>query len=224
MAPPPAAAASPESAAAAAAAAGGGGDGAPRRTGAGRSDRTVSRKAVPRAEAGERPRPWAAGARKEEPSPEGQVEADMPGEVGQRGAEAARARAPAEGPVASIACLLFSGALRGLGYRAGGRLPPERQKESRIVFVHLAGVLRGIIHGGQAGGVVGDRRAVRRDGIELVAAGILQLLAVPVRGAGGAEGKDKRDAGPEVVNQSTGDLMITVQGQEKGRPLFLQAL
>jgi hypothetical protein len=88
--------------------------------------------------------------------------------------------------------------------------PPEGQKEGRIVFIYLAGILGGVIYGGEASGVVGDRRAVRGKRIELVAAGVFHFFAIPVRSAGGAESEDKRDTGPEVVNQGAGYLMIAV--------------
>ncbi len=71
-------------------------------------------------------------------------------------------------------------------------------------------------------GDIGDGRAVCGEGVELETAGVLHLLNFPVRSASSAEGHHKGDAGPEVVDQGAGDLVVTVEGLEKGRPLDLQ--
>jgi hypothetical protein len=54
--------------------------------------------------------------------------------------------------------------------------PPERQDERRVVFVYLSSSLRGLVYGGQAGGDIGDGRAVCGEGVELEMAGVLHLL------------------------------------------------
>jgi hypothetical protein len=101
-------------------------------------------------------------------------------------------------------------------------LPPEWEEETRICFVDLTSVLRCIVCGGQASGCVGDGRTVRREGMELLAASVLNFFTVPVRGTGGAESKDESHTGPEVVNHRAGELKVAVHGRKEGRPLLLQ--
>jgi hypothetical protein len=93
-------------------------------------------------------------------------------------------------------------------------LPPEWQEETRIILIDLASAFWCIVRGGQAGSGIRDGRAVRREGVELQATGFLHFRAVPMRGAGGAKGKDERDCGPEVVDHGAGNFIVAMHGQE----------
>jgi hypothetical protein len=101
-------------------------------------------------------------------------------------------------------------------------LPPKRQEETRIVLVDLSGAFRCVVRSGQAGGGIGDGRAVPWEGVKLRAAGVLHFRAVPVRGTGGTQGKDESDRRPEVVNHGAGNLVVTMHSREQGGPHFLE--